>query len=202
MGGTFDPVHHGHLRIALGAAEALALERVCMIPLHQPSHRSAAVASSADRARMVEMAVIKPLVCDDREIRRGGVSRTVETLEDCRREWPENPLCLLLGMDAFNSLDSWHRAEELTDLAHLVVAARPGSSAPPPSDLPRCVQGHVTKDIDTLKQNRAGNVLFLELPELSISSSDIRKRCRNGLEIAYLVPASVREFIVEHGLYE
>ena len=132
LGGTFDPIHYGHLRTAFELWQALKLAEVRFLPTGNPPHRERTLADAALRVEMVRAAVADqpPFVVDDREVRRAGASYTVDTLTELRSENPERSLCLLLGMDAFLGLPNWHRWRELFDLAHVVVAHRPGWKAP------------------------------------------------------------------------
>ena len=113
LGGTFDPVHCGHLRIAIEARETLGLEHVRLVPLNAPGHREPPFASVADRIAMLEAVAGDGLRLDRREIERGGTSYTVDTLESMRAEWPKRPLCLLMGLDSYLTLPAWHRADAL-----------------------------------------------------------------------------------------
>jgi len=128
LGGTFDPIHFGHLRLAQELADALGLARVRFIPTGIPPHRDSPEVSGAHRLQMVRIAIAGNLLfeADDREIRREGVNYTYDTLTELRDELGERPLCLLMGADAFAALTTWHRWQELFDLAHVVIAHRPG----------------------------------------------------------------------------
>src|SRR5204863_186003 len=128
FGGTFDPIHYGHLRTAFELWQTLKLAEVRFMPSGNPPHRVRTLADAALRVQMVRVAVADQpaFIVDDREVRRAGASYTFDTLTELRRENPERSLCLLLGMDAFLGLPSWHRWRELFELAHVVVAHRPG----------------------------------------------------------------------------
>src|SRR5512143_4181715 len=141
FGGTFDPIHYGHLRTALELKRALDLERLHFVPAATPPHRAAPCTDAALRLRMVQAAIAgEPgFVADDRELKRPGLSYTFDTLTSFRAEFPDRPLCLLLGMDAFLNLPQWHEWREIPQLAHVVVAHRPGWRAPdggPPGGVP------------------------------------------------------------------
>ncbi len=138
LGGTFDPVHYGHLRLADDVRTALALPEVRLVPAGKPPHRVAPQASARDRIAMLELGVreFPGLVVDAREINRGGKSYTVDTLGELRGEMPHTPLALLIGADAFRGLSSWHRWKDLFVLAHLIVVPRPGIATG--TDLPDC----------------------------------------------------------------
>lgn len=201
LGGTFDPVHCGHLRVALEAADALDLEQVRLLPLNLPAHRAAPVASAGDRCAMLEAAIRPPLVLDRAEIERGGVSYTVDTLEQLRVRYPSRSLCLLLGLDAYRGLPSWRRPEAILKLAHIVVAARPDVVAAALPGLDELLGNTQAAGVDELRNTVAGRVFFLDIPVLAIASSDLRARRRNGLSIRHLVPESVDDVIHQRRLY-
>ena len=132
LGGTFDPIHHGHLRLAVEMREGLGLEELRLIPALQPPHREAPIAGAEDRLAMLEAAVARAnaLHIDTRELVREGPSYTVDTLLSLRAELPAQPLCLIIGMDAFCYLDTWHRWQDVLELAHIGIARRPGTTEP------------------------------------------------------------------------
>jgi nicotinate-nucleotide adenylyltransferase len=197
LGGTFDPVHAGHLRVALEAYEQLALDHVRLIPLNDPGHRPSPATPAAQRLAMLRAIERPPLVVDDCEIARGGISYTIETLTALRARWPRHPLCLIIGLDAWRGLASWRRADELTDYAHIVVAARPESGTGL-DGLPPSAQA---SNVNDLHQRLAGRIVFLDLPRLPISSSDLRARAAAGRDIRCLVPDAVADYIAAHALY-
>ncbi len=203
LGGTFDPVHHGHLRLALELHELLRLSEVRLIPLANPPHRQQPSSSAEARLEMLQAAVKNEpaLRIDRREIDRGGNSYTVDTLTSLRTEMPGAPICLILGMDAFAGLPGWKRWEDLCTLAHLVVAHRPGVS--PPGDLR--IQGLLAERlIDTpeaLHQSPTGYIYLASLPLLDISSSRIRAYLAQGRDPRYLLPNAVLDIINTQHLY-
>jgi nicotinate-nucleotide adenylyltransferase len=203
FGGTFDPIHYGHLRAAWELLEALALEQVRFVPSAQPPHRMLPRAAAALRLRMVEGAIAGEarFVADAREIERGGPSYTVETLASLRREFPRRPLCLLLGMDAFLGLPTWHRWTEIFDLAHIVVAHRPGWRLTGEDQLGRVLAERRTRDVGDLHAAVAGRVHVQAITQLEISSSGLRRMIAAGRDPKYLLPDSVREMIVELNCY-
>lgn len=201
LGGTFDPVHCGHLRIAIEARETLGLAHVRLVPLNAPGHREPPFASVADRIAMLEAVAGDGLRLDRREIERGGTSYTVDTLESMRAEWPKRPLCLLMGLDSYLTLPAWHRADALLSLAHLVVAARPGVSDRALEGLDELTGNAQSDDVADLKASPAGRIFFLDVPPLPIASSDIRARRRAGHDVRFLVPDAVHAVIVERDLY-
>lgn len=203
FGGTFDPVHFGHLRAADEAREALSLDDLRLLPAGQPPHRSHTFASAGHRLAMLGLALEGQtgLRADDREVRRSGCSYMVDTLAEIRREEGDVPLLLMIGQDAANSLDSWHEWRSLFDLAHIVVMRRPDSRHEYSEALTRQVQGRLTTDPGRLRESVSGLVLPLEVTQLAISSSFIREKIRSGRSARFLTPESVIRYIGEHGLY-
>lgn len=206
LGGTFDPIHFGHLRTALDVTETLNLEQLRFIPCGEPPHREPPVASAAQRLAMVQVAITgEPrFAADDREIQRGGPSYMVETLESLRDELGEQQsLALIVGLDAFAALDSWHRWQELIGLAHLIVMTRPGWSMQDISsaDLQALVSEHRADDLARCHNQAAGCVIFCPVTELNISSTGIRQQLRAGRDVRFLLPESVRELIQQQHIY-
>ena len=201
LGGTFDPVHHGHLRLALEVRETLALAEVRLLPAAQSNLRDGARASAAEREAMLRAALDEcpgaGLALDTRELERGGVSYTIDTLVALRAEIGRRPLCFIVGADAWNALPRWHRWRELLDQAHFVVASRPGATLERHVDL----AGAWTDEVADLSARPAGRVLTCAIPLLPISATDIRARVAAGRSIAGLVPAGVAALIASHGLY-
>ena len=206
MGGTFDPVHFGHLRLAQEAAEILGLELVRWVPAGQPWHRVAPLASAAHRLEMVRLAIEKnPLFeLDDAEIRQTAPGYTVETLERLRREFgAKRPIVLLLGTDAFRNLSSWQRWRDLFDLAHVFVAQRPGHSLTP-GGMQAALAAEWRKRAgtpDVLRQRPGGNVVTYGTTALDISASAIRAHFAQARSPRYLLPSAVLDYIEAHGVY-
>jgi len=202
LGGTFDPVHVGHMRLAIEAYEILHLCAVRIIPVNQPNHRAPPVAAANRRLEMLRLATDgKRLIADDRELRRGGVSYTLDTLESLTMEFPRHPLYLLLGADAFHGLCDWHRWQELLEYCHVVVIARPDTEAPRDPRLRHLVDSVVTTDLGILRAEHCGRIYFQTIPLLPISSSQIRARLAAGRDISYLTPPPVQRLIEQHQLY-
>jgi len=203
FGGTFDPIHFGHLRAAFELTELLDLERVLFIPAADPPHRTRPLADAATRLAMVQAAVEdeESFVVDDRELRRPGPSYTVLTLEELRREHGPAPLVLLLGMDAFLGLPSWHRWEELLGLAHVAVAHRPGATLPSVGDLGQLLERSRARHRDEIAGSPAGRIFVHPGTQLDISSTDLREALRAGRDPRYLMPEAVRRMINATGIY-
>ena len=202
LGGTFDPVHNGHLRLAIEVREALNLAEVRLIPAYLPNLRGAPRASAEQRLALLKLACTEPsLRVDDRELRRPGVSYSVDTLCDIRAELGATPLCFIVGQDAFNHLPRWHRWRELLSFAHLVVATRPGYVTPEDQELGAFVMRAATTDATALLNQAAGQLLFQTIPRLPISATDLRQRVAQGRSIAHLTPPAVVDYIASHRLY-
>jgi nicotinate-nucleotide adenylyltransferase len=203
LGGTFDPVHFGHLRTALDVCEELVLEQVRLIPCHLPPHRGPPVASSGQRVKMLEAAVqdYPVFVVDRRETGREGPSYTFDTLTSLRAESGAKGLCLLTGMDAFLGLTTWHRWRELIKLCHVVVMTRPGVEVRAQGELADFVSRHRVDDVGELRHRTAGGLLFQPVTRLEISATDIRKRLAEGRSAGFLVPEAVQKIIYREALY-
>ena len=203
FGGTFDPVHYGHLRAAVEAMEKLHLTDFRFLPAGTPPHRSKPVASAEHRLAMLRLALspYSDLAVDEREVRREGLSFMVDTLGEIRTEAGDAPLILMIGQDAANFLDQWHEWRRLFELAHLVIMRRPESQYDYSAELLKQVQPRLTSDAEQLKNAPAGLILPLELTQLAISATDIRRRMRNGLTPRFLLPRPVIQYIKEHDLY-
>jgi nicotinate-nucleotide adenylyltransferase len=206
FGGTFDPIHFGHLRPALELCERLGLERVHMIPCSVPPHRPQPHAASRHRLAMLELALAgEPcLEADKRELVREGPSFMVDTLASLRAEVGERPLCLLLGADAFLGLPSWDRWHRLFELAHIVVAHRPGwrlEQESMPQALRQVVASRRLNKYSALRERPAGGVWLQEVTQLAISATGIRGLIASGNSANYLLPATVWQYIQQHDLY-
>lgn len=206
LGGTFDPVHFGHLRLAEEAREALGLDEVRWIPAGQPPHRSAPRVAAAHRLEMVRWAVAgnPAFTVDDAETASGEPSYTVTTLERLRAEQGARPLLLLMGADAFLGLAAWHRWRDLFALAHIGVAARPGfelSLTDLPAELAAACADRLDDTSAAMRTAPAGRVVQFAMTPLAISASLVRARLAAGLSARYLLPDPVREYIDRHHLY-
>ena len=203
LGGTFDPIHYGHLRPAQEVQHALGLSEVRLIPAANPPHRHPPVATAAQRLRMVELAAadFPGFIVDDREIVRGGLSYTVPTLESLRRESGERPLCLLLGMDAFDGIETWHQWRRLPELAHLVVMTRPGWTFPTDAALAAWARERVARAPDELIQTGAGKIYFQAVGPQDISATRIREAIARGESVSAWLPPEVLEYIRANRIY-
>lgn len=208
LGGTFDPVHYGHLRFASEARTALGLAEVRLVPSATPPHRGMPGASAADRVAMLELAIreFPGLSIDTCEIRRGGVSYTVDTLAALRSAHPDTPLILLIGADAFRGLAEWHRWQRLFALAHLVVAPRPGSAPGEglPPELAREWNARIAIDPAVLRASPAGSIVVQPITAQPIAATEIREALRklpHDPSLARLLPPAVLAYIESKQLY-
>jgi nicotinate-nucleotide adenylyltransferase len=203
FGGTFDPIHYGHLRTGFELWQTLGLAELRFVPTGNPGHREPPIADAGLRLAMVRAAVADQpgFVVDDREVRRRGVTYSVDTLTELRTELPERSLCLIVGMDAFLGLPGWHRWREILDLAHVVVAHRPGWKAPTSGPLGELMVDRGTGAVRDLHAARAGRIHVHSVTQLEISSTDLRQIITSGRDPRFLVPDAVRDIILETGCY-
>lgn len=204
LGGTFDPIHNGHLAIAHAVQEKLQLQEIRFIPCFQSPHRNEPQASPADRLAMVKLAIKneKKFIADDREIRRQGLSYMIDTLQSLRVEFPQTPLYLILSTDAFANFQHWQRWQEIPQYAHLIITQRPGyvlSENIP--ELQKLLTKHQIQDITKLQQKLSGYIFLLDFVGPDIAATEIRKQIALGLAPRDLLPQDVWEYIQKHKLY-
>ncbi len=203
-GGTFDPVHHGHLRLALEVSERLGSVPVNLVPCHIPPHRGETGATAAQRLRLLELAIAgEPcLHIDDRELRREGASYTADTLRQLRNELgADAPLVMVVGTDAFAGFDRWREWQQIPGLAHIIVVRRPGTALDREGEPARLLAERGVESADALCGQASGCVLELDPPWLDISATGIRERIGDGQSPRYLVPDAVWAEIQRMGLY-
>lgn len=203
FGGTFDPVHYGHLRAALEVKEILQLDDLRLLPAGTPPHRSAPVADSSQRLAMLRLAVAEypGFTIDEREVRREGNSYMVDTLREIRGEAGNAPIMLFIGQDAANGLDSWHEWRNLYKLAHLVIMRRPDSEMTWSGELLLEMKKRLVDTASELHTQAAGLVLSLEITQLAISSTGIRQQLLEGRSPRFLLPGAVIDYIQQNRLY-
>ncbi|MCR4297371.1 MAG: nicotinate-nucleotide adenylyltransferase [Gallionella sp.] len=209
LGGTFDPIHYGHLRLAEEMLELANLRQIRFIPTGMPPHRDAPQVSAQHRSAMVQLAIADQpaFVLDDREVRQNTPCYTVNTLRELRAELgAAQPLCLLMGGDAFLQLHTWHEWEQLFELAHIVVGYRPGFTLEErihsaTDELQRHYHARLCA-ADILSQQSCGGITELAIPKLEISATDIRRRVAENRTIRYLMPNAVANYIHQHHLYK
>jgi len=197
FGGTFDPIHYGHLRTAFEVMQALQMRELRFVPAGDPPHRPPPRVDARRRLELVRAAAADQpgFAVDDREVRRQGPSYSVLTLTELRGELPEVPLCLVMGMDAFLGLPTWHRWHELLELAHIVVAPRPGWVAPSAGEIGALLRERRARDATELHVARAGRIFVQPVTQLEISSTELRDLLAAGGDPRYLVPDPVRALL-------
>jgi nicotinate-nucleotide adenylyltransferase len=198
FGGTFDPVHIGHLRIAIDAREALGLSEVRLVPLARAVHRDQPQTAAEVRLAMLQAAVRgRPgLAIDTCELTREGPSYTVDTLRQLGLSTPDHTLCLLLGTDAFNGFTAWREPETILQLANIALLRRPDTAIE--SSVRTLYEHH---RVERLERRRNGQIIDCPVAQLDVSSTDVRRRVAAGQSIDYLVPDPVQEIIRQHDLY-
>ena len=203
FGGTFDPVHFGHLRCALDVQQALDIQCVHLLPCRIPPHRPAPRLSSVQRLALLQLAIAgePALDIDSRELQREGPSYMVDTLESLRAEHGDEPLCLALGMDAFAGLDSWHRWRDIGRLCHLVLMQRPGNDWPRDGAVADWARQARVNEVAALKKQSAGCIASVAVTQLEISSTRIRALLAAGRSPRYLMPDAVLEHIQQENWY-
>jgi nicotinate-nucleotide adenylyltransferase len=204
LGGTFDPIHFGHLRPALDCLQGLGLDEVRFIPLNIAVHRPQPLASATQRLRMLELAVADQpgFVVDRRELERSGRSFSHDTLLSLRAErGAEVPLCLLVGADAFAGFLAWHKPLEILELAHLVVMCRPGHGPVADPLLRKLFLEHGCDETASLVNAPGGRILYQEVTQVAISSTGIRQLIARGLSPRYLLPDAVLALIERECIY-
>jgi len=208
LGGTFDPIHFGHLRLAEEMLELANLRQIRFIPTGTPPHRDAPKVSAQHRSAMVRLAIADQpaFVLDDREVKRTTKCYTVDTLRELRAELGAiQPLCLLMGGDAFLQLHTWHEWEQLFELAHIVVGYRPGYTLEERIDsATEKLRLHYQQRLCTvaaLSQQPSGGIVELAIPKLEISATLIRSRVAENRSIRYLLPNAAADYIHQHHLY-
>ncbi len=204
LGGTFDPIHFGHLRTALDVMQGVGLEQIRFIPLHGAVHRDQPETPSSLRLQMVQTAIEDQpgFIADDRELKRQGDSYTVDTLASLHGDFPAETLCLLMGMDAFNGFASWRQPEKILSLAHLIVMQRPGEAVCQESEISSLLAARKAQCPADLKAQNSGRILIQQVTQLEISSTRIRTIIAAGESPRYLLPTPVLALIRENRLYE
>jgi len=204
LGGTFDPVHNGHLTIASNALTLLNLDEVRLVPCHRPPHRNTPALGSSQRVNLLQLAVkgCDGLSVDTRELTREQASYTVTTLESVRNEVGDQvSVVFIMGADAFAQLDTWHEWQRLRDLAHIIVMARPNSARPSHGELQRWLEQ--ADEVGIVHRQRAGGVIMLQQGLVDISATNIREKLFQGeVDVLTKMPNAVADYIVAHQLYQ
>ncbi len=207
LGGTFNPIHYGHLRMAQEVADALALDEVKFIPSANPPHKDSVTVSAEHRAAMVKIAIENnpQFSLDDCELKRKGTSYTIDTLIDLSESLGgETALCLIMGSDAFIKFNTWHRWQTLLDYAHIVLVQRPSLEPQNklPSELEALLRDHYTEQHADLSSENAGFITMQQITAQDISSTHIRHLLQYGKSVRYLLPDVVAAYIIEHQIYQ
>jgi len=199
FGGTFNPIHVGHIRSAIEVGEILALEQVRIMPANMPPHKDSPTVDAEHRAAMVKLAIhdVNNLDFEDIELQRDELSYTYETLKLLTSKI-DQPLVLILGVDAFSGLPSWYRWESILELAHIAVLKRPGSRM----SLRAFPAQWVNQRLTTKLEGRSGGIVKVASSRMEVSSTAIRKKIHARRSIRYLVPEAVEAYIFEHKLYK
>jgi len=202
LGGTFDPIHYGHLKPAEDVLQNVVLHQIRFLPNKTPPHRDPPWLSSDVRRRLVAMAIadIPQFVLDDRELNREGPSYMVDTLTELKAEFADDTLCLIMGMDAFAGFTQWHQWQSIPGLCHLIITTRPGFTMLD-SDFGEhhtMLQDRITSDVNALQQRQHGQILLQSTTLLDISASQIRASLNSGKSIQNLLPENVREYLEQH----
>ncbi|WP_312816481.1 nicotinate-nucleotide adenylyltransferase [Atlantibacter subterraneus] len=204
-GGTFDPIHFGHIKPVEALARQVGLQKVVIIPNNVPPHRPQPEASSAQRKAMIEAAIHNNALfeLDDRELQRAMPSWTADTMEALRNEQGAvQPLGFIIGQDSLLAFRTWHRYADILACCHLLVCRRPGYPLTmPDAEQQRWLEQHLAADAGELHALPAGKIFLADTPLLAISATDIRQRLENGQPCDDLVPGPVMGYIMRHGLY-
>jgi nicotinate-nucleotide adenylyltransferase len=201
FGGTFDPVHYGHLKPLNELQQYLAADAVYVLPASVPPHRPAPLASSEQRQNMLQLALREypGFILDSRELERSGPSWTVLTLQSFRQQYPDASLCLVMGSDAFNGLSSWYHWQQIPQLANIIVIERAGMKT---AKRPDWATEHLVRDVDSLRESKSSSILFVSLKGYDISATEIRQRMAQKLDVTGMLPDNVIDYIRQNGIYQ
>ncbi|WP_199774084.1 nicotinate-nucleotide adenylyltransferase [Thiomicrorhabdus sp. Milos-T2] len=199
-GGTFDPVHYGHLRPALEVMQKLGLEQVRFVPCYQPVHKNQPQVSAEQRSDMIRLAIQNQpqFVLDTIEMDKGGPSYMVETLALLKEQYPDNGLVLMMGTDAFAKFDSWYEWQNILELANILVMHRPGDSVPQKGNGGEIYRQYFVDEFSEM----FGQIRDMSVTQLDISSTLVRESLQAGMSAEYLLPPCVMQYINKHGLYQ
>jgi nicotinate-nucleotide adenylyltransferase len=204
LGGAFDPIHLGHLRAGLEVSEKFRLGTVYFVPCQTPVHKLPTVANVTHRLHMLTLAIADEpkFQVDECEIQRITASYMVETLTTFRETWgQQRPLALIVGLDAFAKLDTWHRWESLSDLAHIIVLSREDKKPSFSAALEKTLRDRKSDSVEVLSQTPSGSIFFHNMTQLNISSTAVRAMIKRHQSPRYLVPEAVLAYIEKYELY-
>ena len=204
FGGTFDPIHLGHLQVANEVYKQLNLKEIRFIPCKQsPLKNQSPIASETDRLEMIKLAISdRPyFFTDDREIKRSGVSYTVDTLKSLRKEYPDTPLCFIMSMDSFIQFNLWHKWKEIIQLTHLIITNRNNTNNPANKEILYLLKKCKISEKKSLLNNLVGKIYFLNILPCDISGTKIRILLKNGGNVREMLSPTVLEYIQRYRLY-
>lgn len=203
LGGTFDPVHLGHIQIAKQALNKCLLNKVLFIPCYEPAHKNKPIASPQQRLTMLNQALeaYHNMVVDDREMTRKGVSYMIDTLQSLKTDFPKTPLCLILGADAFANLNTWHKWQQLFDYANFIIINRPNANPEIQNYNKTLLNQSEVSDPIELSKNQNGVIYQLHISPIPISATDIRKKLKNRETILSMLPKKVFTYIMSEKIY-
>jgi nicotinate-nucleotide adenylyltransferase len=201
FGGTFDPVHYGHLKPLEELQQTLVADAVHILPASVPPHRPAPQASSQQRVEMLELALrdYPGFFLDTRELERSGPSWTVLTLQSFRQQYPDDSLCLVMGSDAFADLPTWYHWQEILQLAHIIVIERAGMEA---DTRPDWATDYLVEDVASLRYRKCSSIMHVSLKGVDVSATDIRQRLATGQDVRGMLPDEVITYISQNRLYQ
>ncbi|WP_413701563.1 nicotinate-nucleotide adenylyltransferase [Psychromonas sp. KJ10-10] len=206
LGGSFDPIHNGHLFSAIEVAQSLQLTDLFLMPNHIAPHKAGSHCNAQQRSKMVELAVqgIANLKIDKRELNRDTASYTIETLKEIRAEYPQTPICFVMGMDSLIHFDSWFQWQDILNYCHLVICSRPGWKGEFNDTINMLLKQHQSTSIEPLHELYAGKIYFQDTTQFNISSTQIRQAISNGnhQHLNELLPPLVYAYIKQHQLYK
>jgi len=204
LGGTFDPIHNGHLHVATSVLKQLPLDQIRLLPCYQPVFQKIPSASPEHRLIMTKLACdsLPKVSVDEHEIHRQGSSFMIDTLRTLKKEQPDDHFCLIIGQDALASFDQWREWEEILNYCHLIVVNRPSNSTEINFRLQSFINQHKTEELSALTNSHSGKIYFCEIPALDISATRIRKQLQQHHYTENTIPAVVFDYILKHHLYE
>ena len=203
LGGMFNPVHNGHLRVAVECRDAFNFDELRMMPCAEPPHREKPDVSPQQRLDMLKLALenVDGIEADGRELSRSGYSYTVDTLDSLKAEFPQASVYLIFGSDTFQSLDTWHSWEKILKLANVIIAQRPDTQDNLSSKMGKLLKDCFTTDLATFEESPFGLIYILKVSQLDISSSQIRKMFREKKSVQFLLPEIVLSYIKQNKIY-
>jgi nicotinate-nucleotide adenylyltransferase len=203
IGGTFDPIHLGHVSLAKQVLEKCNLQSIRFIPCGIPPHRAQPIASSKERLNMLNLSIknYSEFVADDCEIKRQGITRTIDTVRFLREQFPENSINFIMAYDAFLNFNTWYEYKSILDYSNIIVTNRPGIELYLNDDLKELLNLHYQKDIELIHEKQYGNIFIITINPLPISASSIRNKIANKEDISKLISKEVYDYIKEKHLY-